>query len=615
MKKCILIGMVMLALVGPIFGQLMESELAPFPNELPGAYAYLPTFEVSWTWFGPLEGKAVDMDVWDDNWSFINYVFLVNDDVNKCNRVFYGTKGDNGVYELSESSGSYDQCRRFVRMTFSNSKMTYPTAYFINEYGSLYIFDGVELFQSGLSGRDVSVDIFANCWMINYYGTQLITFEPFYGTPIRKWAVGETFAVKEQCLYLNKVYECLQAHTVYDPAWTPPNTPALWKYVSNYGDGFIPVVTYGTLPPGSKRIAVESNVATPPRPWIVTEDGSIYRNTGGIGIRGKIVGPLTWELIPNPPSTLATDIGVSHSWGNSLWVIGEHISGWGGIIYRYSLSSKTWSEVKSGRAVAVGATNRNHPAVINRTGDAFIGKVVSDVYTISGTVTYSGLGLAGVTLNGLPGSPVTNASGNYSDTVTMGWSGTVTPTKNGYIFTPVNRGYSDVTANQSGQDYAAAVTYTISGTVTYSGSGLAGVTMNGLPGNPLTNASGNYSAVVPGGWSAVVTPTKSGYDFTPFGRIYTVVASNQTGQDYTAAVIYTISGRVTYNGSGLAGVTLSGLPGSPLTNISGNYSAIVPRGWSGTVRPTLSGYRFSPVQRTYFNVTANKTGQNYTAYR
>jgi hypothetical protein len=51
------------------------------------------------------------------------------------------------------------------------------------------------------------------------------------GPAIRNWAVGETFAVKEQCLYEGDVYECLQAHTVYDPAWTPPNTPALWKYV------------------------------------------------------------------------------------------------------------------------------------------------------------------------------------------------------------------------------------------------------------------------------------------------------------------------------------------------------------------------------------------------
>jgi hypothetical protein len=110
-------------------------------------------------------------------------------------------------------------------------------------------------------------------------------------------------------------------------------------------------------------------------------------------------------------------------------------------------------------------------------------------------------------------------------------------------------------------------------------------------------------------------PTPNGYTFAPASRSYGNVSSNQTGPDYTATQLtYTISGSATYNGSSLAGVTLSGLPGNPVTNASGNYSAIVTRGWSGTVRPTLSGYTFSPTKRTYSNVTSNKTSQNYTAY-
>jgi hypothetical protein len=77
---------------------------------------------------------------------------------------------------------------------------------------------------------------------------------------------------------------------------------------------------------------------------------------------------------------------------------------------------------------------------------------------------------------------------------------------------------------------------------------------------------------------------------------------------------YTISGTITYNGSGLAGVVLNDLPGSPTTNDSGYYTADVHSGWSGTVRPTLSGYSFTPAEQTYAaGLTTDQTGQDYTA--
>ncbi len=37
-------------------------------------------------------------------------------------------------------------------------------------------------------------------------------------------------------------------------------------------------------------------------------------------------------------------------------------------------------------------------------------------------------------MNGLPGNPVTNASGFYTATVHYDWNGTVTPTQAGYAF-------------------------------------------------------------------------------------------------------------------------------------------------------------------------------------
>lgn len=43
------------------------------------------------------------------------------------------------------------------------------------------------------------------------------------------WAAGATYAVGDTVTYNGKTYRCLQAHTAYDPTWTPAATPALWK--------------------------------------------------------------------------------------------------------------------------------------------------------------------------------------------------------------------------------------------------------------------------------------------------------------------------------------------------------------------------------------------------
>jgi Zn-dependent metalloprotease len=81
-------------------------------------------------------------------------------------------------------------------------------------------------------------------------------------------------------------------------------------------------------------------------------------------------------------------------------------------------------------------------------------------YTIAGNA-----GAPGVTLSRTGGSSVTAASnGSYSITVPYGWSGTVTPAKTGYTFTPVNRSYTNVLTNQTGQNYSATLTLTSTGT-------------------------------------------------------------------------------------------------------------------------------------------------------
>ncbi len=220
-------------------------------------------------------------------------------------------------------------------------------------------------------------------------------------------------------------------------------------------------------------------------------------------------------------------------------------------------------------------------------------------FDISGTT-----GMTGVAMNGLPGNPVTGVGGIYNATIDYGWSGTVTPRKEGYIFDPPEQQYSDVTGGQFNQNYAAKLlTFTISGTT-----GMEGVVMSGLPSNPVTGADGTYTAIVDYGWSGKVTPAKDGCTFEPANRIYDKVTTNQGNQGYSATLLtFTISGT-----TGMPGVVMSGLPGNPVTGTDGTYSATVNYGFSGTVTPTKEGYTFEPANRIYDPVSGKQMNQNYT---
>jgi len=148
-------------------------------------------------------------------------------------------------------------------------------------------------------------------------------------------------------------------------------------------------------------------------------------------------------------------------------------------------------------------------------------------YTISGTV-----GLPGVVMKGLPGEPSTDAQGSYQAQVAHGWSGTVTPAREGVMFEPAHRTYSKTTADFRGENYRAQlIVFTITGSA-----GLPGVTMQGLPEEVITSATGHYTATVPYGWSGVVTPEKPGYLFTPPSREYQELKAPAKNQDYVARV-------------------------------------------------------------------------------
>ena len=129
-----------------------------------------------------------------------------------------------------------------------------------------------------------------------------------------------------------------------------------------------------------------------------------------------------------------------------------------------------------------------------------------NIVTISGSAT-----LPGVMMKGLPGNPVTDASGHYSVTVNRDWNGTVVPTKEGYNFNPKFKVYHTIVSDMIDENYVAELmSFRISG-----GVATEGVMMKGLPGIPISGKDGKYNANVPYGWSGTVIPVKAGYTFDP----------------------------------------------------------------------------------------------------
>ena len=117
-------------------------------------------------------------------------------------------------------------------------------------------------------------------------------------------------------------------------------------------------------------------------------------------------------------------------------------------------------------------------------------------------------------------------------------------------------------------------------------------------------------AMLPMQKAAAATVTRTGASSTKWNTASianTYDQAPQTDQNVTADI--SISGN-----AGAGGVTLSYTDGTSktvTTDDSGNYSFTELYNWSGTVTPSRAGVTFSPASRTYTNVTAAKTGQNF----
>jgi len=253
-------------------------------------------------------------------------------------------------------------------------------------------------------------------------------------------------------------------------------------------------------------------------------------------------------------------------------------------------------------------------------------------YSISGYVRDNlGNALSGavVALSGSTiGSVLSAANGSYQFTnLANSKSYTVTPADPGYIFTPVYISTSSLAANLSNQNFvgASTMTYYIGGYVRdNAGNAVTGATMslNGsATGTMSCGDDGSYQfSNLANGKNYTVTPSKTGYNFTPVYISTSSLAANMNNQNFTAAVSspasYYVRGyTIDSLGNGISGILVA-LTGnvsmSTSTPANGLYQFTnLPGNAAYAITPAKTGLVFSPGAINISSLSANLDNQNF----
>ena len=310
------------------------------------------------------------------------------------------------------------------------------------------------------------------------------------------------------------------------------------------------------------------------------------------------------------------------------------ISGAGGNGATVTLSgaaSSTTTASSTGAYTFTGLTNGAYTVTPSKTGFTFTpasqAVIISNAngtanftatpltYTISGTISGTGGNGATVTLSGAASATTTASStGAYTFTGLANGSYTVKPSKNGFTFTPASQA---VTINNgNGTANFTTVTYTITGTISGAGGNGATVALSGAASATTTASStGAFTFTGLANGSYTVTPSKTGFTFSPTSKAVTISNGNATASFST--VTYIITGTVSGKGGNAATVTLSGAASATTTASSaGAYTFSGLTNGSYTVTPSKTGFTFTPARQAVTissaNVTANFATVSYT---
>jgi Bacterial Ig domain/Carboxypeptidase regulatory-like domain len=366
----------------------------------------------------------------------------------------------------------------------------------------------------------------------------------------------------------------------------------------------------------------------------VSPDGTF--STSGTGAGGDSTPPTVTLTAPSNGSTVSGTVNITATATDNKGVVGVQFqvdgfnAGMTEAAPPYSLS---WDTSKMGNGAHT-LTAFAKDAAGNATTSAPVTVTVKNViqaqtFTISGTISPTAGGSAAtVNLTGAANATTTaNASGAYLFSGLANGTYTVSPEQAGFGFSPASQNATINDANVTGLNFAATsksgMTFTISGTISPAAGGSgATITLNGAANATTTaNASGayNFSGLSDGVYA--ITPTHTGFTFSPASLNSTIKGGNVTGVNFTAtaattAPTFSISGTINPVGTGGNGatVTLSGAANATvMANSSGGYSFTGLTNGAYTVTPSHTGFTFSPASESAIVNGANVTGLNFAA--
>lgn len=199
-------------------------------------------------------------------------------------------------------------------------------------------------------------------------------------------------------------------------------------------------------------------------------------------------------------------------------------SGWSGDMtpvktgYSFTPTIQTCEDIMSDKSDIAFQGRKQTYAILGRVQDV-VGSGVPDVQILS-----DGQRLG-----------TTESDGSFSLELEAGWSGTLTPSKEGFDFEPPSRTVTELNGSLPGQDFTAAIKkYVISGRIlTPGGNPVPEVHMSGVNGPMVvTDSTGRFSLSVNYGWDGVLTPEKKHFTFTPTNREFTDVHNNFADQNF-----------------------------------------------------------------------------------
>ena len=290
----------------------------------------------------------------------------------------------------------------------------------------------------------------------------------------------------------------------------------------------------------------------------------------------------------------------------------------------------TFSDVKPGKYTITPSKEKYtfKPKVIKATvkdedleGQDFILKT----FTISGVVkNKKGEPVDGIsmTLGGDSSDTTETASDgtySFSDLTDGKYTITPLPTTEWYFFKPIFKAVTVKERDVKGQSFTGKSPCQISGRILQGTTPVQGVKVS-LTGKAqdqvTTDSSGSYQFSWLHEGSYVVTPSMTECAFKPVSRKVKITDSDIENVDFSASSLHSLSGTVTSGGSPLPGVTMS-LTGkakaTTTTGAGGSYSFSDLANGSYTVKPAMSGHKFTPPKRAVKMTGSDVTGVDFSA--